>query len=226
MSRSFSFLRGVSAALSLGLVLASSALAQDASIDRLLNKLPPPEKLVKPPVKQAMEQPDPAFKDPMGRQISRAIEMYNFPQALNLSRKLTERYPHSAASQCLRGALAFDLRQLGEASSCFRAATNIQPKFALAHFCLAWLEAAQEHYAAAIPHLQRLAELEPKAYVSYYALSDCTLRLGRKQESLDYAKKAAALAPSVVYTWLQLSRAEKAIGHNEATLAAITKAAE
>src|SRR5207302_4712576 len=215
MSRSFSSLRGVSAALSLGLVLASSALAQDTSIDRLLNKLPPPEKLVKPPVKQAMEQPDPAFKDPMGRQISRAIEMYNFPQALNLSRKLTERYPHSAASQCLRGALAFDLRQLGEASSCFRAATNIQPKFALAHFCLAWLEAAQEHYAAAIPHLQRLAELEPKAYVSYYALSDCTLRLGRKQECLDNANKHAPLDPTAGSTCFKRQQQEKPTGINK-----------
>src|SRR5205823_3891422 len=88
---------------------APDAFAQDPSIDKLLSKLPPPEKLGKPPVKRALEQPDPAFKDPMGRQISRAIETYNFPQALNLSRKLTERYPRSAASQVLRGALAADL---------------------------------------------------------------------------------------------------------------------
>src|SRR5207249_5585487 len=137
-------------------------------------KLPPPEKLGKRPVQRAMEQPDPAFKDPMGRQIFQAIVIHNFPQALNLSRKLTERYPRSAASQVLRGALAFDLRQFGEALSCFRAAANIQPKLALAHYCLAYVEAAQGHYAAAIPHLQRVAELEPKAYISYYALSDCT----------------------------------------------------
>src|SRR5205085_3441181 len=116
MSRSFSFLRGVSAALSLGLVLASSALAQDASIDRLLNKLPPPEKLVKPPVKQAVEQSDPALKDPLGRQIVIAIYTGNLPQALYLNRKLTERYPRSLGAQYLRGVLAWATRQYGEAS--------------------------------------------------------------------------------------------------------------
>ena len=203
-----------------------NAQTQDASLDKLFSKLPPPEKLGKPPVRRAMEQPDPAYKDPMGRQIFQAIQMYNWPQALNLSRKLTERYPRSAASQCLRGALAFDLRQFAEASSCFRAATNIQPKLALAHFCLAYVDIAQDHYAAAIPHLQRVAELEPQAFISYYALSECTRRLGRKQESLDYAKKATARGGSIAYAWLQLARAEKAIGHNEATLDAITKAAE
>ena len=96
--------------LSLALLATTGALAQDASIDRLLNKLPPPEKLVKPSAQRAIEQPDPAFKDPMGRQIFQAIASHNFAQALNLSRKLTERYPRSATSQYLRGSLALDFR--------------------------------------------------------------------------------------------------------------------
>ena len=82
-----SFWWNMTAVLSFALLAATGALAHDASIDRLLNKLPSPEKLIKPPVKRAMEQPDPAFKDPLGRRISQAIETYNFPQALNLSRK-------------------------------------------------------------------------------------------------------------------------------------------
>src|SRR5256714_9215742 len=190
-----SFWRNIVAVFALGLLGPTAALAQDASIDRLLNKLPPPEKLVKPSAKRAIEQPDPAFKDPIGRQLYQALVTQNFPQALTLSRKLTEHYPRSAASQCLRGALALDFRQFGEASSCFRAATNIQPKFALAHYGLAYVEGAQGHYAAAIPYLQRVAQLEPKAFITYYILSDCMLRIGRKQESRNYAKKAAALAP-------------------------------
>jgi tetratricopeptide (TPR) repeat protein len=167
------------------------ALAQDASIDRLLNKLPPPEKIVKPPpIQQAVQRSDPAVKDPLVRQVFQAELVRNFPQALNLSRKLTERYPRSAGAQSLRGVLAWRLRQFGEASAAFRTATNIQPKLAFAHFGLALVEASQRHFAAAVSHLQRVTELEPKAAVAYYALSDCTLRLGRKQESVDYARKA------------------------------------
>src|SRR2546421_9774336 len=95
-----SFWRNITAALSFAVLAQPGALAQDSSIDRLLNKLPPPEKLVKPSAQRAIEQPDPAFKDPIGRQLYQALVTQNFPQALNLSRKLTERYPRSAASQC------------------------------------------------------------------------------------------------------------------------------
>jgi hypothetical protein len=69
------------------------ARAQDPSIDRLLSKLPPPEKLAKPPVQQVLQLNDPAAKDPAIKQILQAEQTRNFPQALNLSRKLTDRYP-------------------------------------------------------------------------------------------------------------------------------------
>src|SRR5438552_2355978 len=221
-----SFWRAITVMLSFALFAVTSALAEDASIDRLLNKLPPPEKLVKPPILRAMEQPDPAFKDPIGRQVLQAVMTDNFPQALYLNRKLTQRYPRSLGAQYLRGVLAWTFRQYGEASSSFRAATNIQPRFAPAHFGLAAVEGAQDHFAAAIPHLQRVVELEPKSYLPYFALSDCAWQLGRKEQSVQYAKKATLFAPSVMDTWIELARAEKSLGHKEATLDAISKAAE
>jgi len=218
--------RNITAVLAFALIATTGALAQDASIDRLLNKLPPPERLVKPPVKRAVEQPDPALKDPLGRQIVQAVVTDNFPQALYLNRKLTERYPRSLGAQYLRGVLAWTMRQYGEASSSFHVATNIQPRFAPAHFGLAAVEGAQGHFAAAIPHLQRVVELEPKLYLPYFALSDCAWHLGRNEQSVQYAKKATALAPSVVDTWIELARAEKSLGHTEASLDAVVKAAE
>ncbi len=202
------------------------AAEQDASVDKLLNKLPPPEKLAKPPVERALQQPDPAVKDPLVRQIVQALVAWRWQTALDLSRKLTARYPQSAAVYCLRGAIAMDLRQFGEATSAFRTATNIAPRWSLAHFELAVIEGDQGHFAAAIPHLKRVAELEPKFYLPYFALSDCAWRLGRKQESLDYARKSTSLAPSLGYTWIELARAENGLGHSEATLADIAKAAE
>ena len=91
---------------------------------------------------------------------------------MNLSRKLTERYPHSAAAYCLRGSLACSLRQYGEATSAFHTAVGIQPRSADAHFGLGLVEGAQGHFAAALPHLQRCAELEPDSFIPYVFLSD------------------------------------------------------
>src|SRR5438067_8087884 len=131
-----SCLRNITAVLLFALLTTTGAVAQDASIDRLLNKLPPPEKLVKPPVQRAMEQPDPAFQDPVGKQTLQAIMTDNIPQALYLNRKLTERYPRSLGAHYLRGVVAWTVHQYGEAFSSFRAATNIQPRYAPAHFGL------------------------------------------------------------------------------------------
>src|SRR5205814_3552197 len=68
--------------------------------------------------------------------------------------------------------------------------SKIEPKLIFAHFGLALVEASQDHYAAAILHLQRVVEIDPKTPFAYYALSDCALRVGRKQEGLDYAKRS------------------------------------
>src|SRR5437899_11265046 len=120
-----SFWRSITVVLSFALFAVTSALAQDTSIDRLLNKLPPPEKLVKLPAQRATEQPDPAFKDPIGRQVLQAVTTDNFPQALYLNRKLTQRYPRSLGAHYQRGVLAWTLRQYGDAPSSFSAEINI-----------------------------------------------------------------------------------------------------
>src|SRR5438067_8025818 len=164
--------RNITAVLSFALIATTASLAQDASIDRLLNKLPPPEKLVKPPVQRAMEQPDPAFQDPIGRQTLQAIMTDNIPQALYLNRKLTERYPRSLGAQYLRGVMAWTVHQYGEASSSFRAATKIQPRYAPAQFGLDAVQGAPGHLAEGIPHLPRVIEREAKSVLPYYALRD------------------------------------------------------
>src|SRR5437016_2842794 len=197
-----------------------------ASIDKLLSKLPPPEKIIEPSARKALAQPDPAFKDPLVTEIVVALNMRNFQLAMGLSRKLTERYPRSAGAQALRGALAYDLRLYAEASAAFRTGTTIDPKYPFAYFGLAAVEATQGQYASAIPHLQQVLKLQPDAAGAYYVLSDCAFHLGRKEESVNYARKGAALAPSDGYMWLQLAKAEKALGHNDATLDAIAKAAQ
>jgi hypothetical protein len=58
--------------------MAAKVTAQDPSIDRLLSKLPPPEKLTKSPLERALQQPDPALKDPIARQVVQAAAGRNF----------------------------------------------------------------------------------------------------------------------------------------------------
>jgi len=65
------------ACFALALILGPSIYAQDATLDQLLKKLPPPEKLVKSPVQQTLEA-DPALKDSLGNQIFRATIYHDY----------------------------------------------------------------------------------------------------------------------------------------------------
>lgn len=222
-------LERISWAVAVFLIAASSRFAlgaQDASIDQLLKRLPPPEKLVKPSVERAVEQPDPALRDSMVNDILSIWRKRNIPRALELSRTLVQRYPRSAGAHCLRGVLALELHQYGEAAAAFRQSIALQPRFALSHFGLAVIDVTQGHFSAAMPHLLQLSRLEPNSPMVWEVLSDCAQRLGRKEESLTYARRATSVAPASIDPWLHLARAENALGHTDGTLSALTRAAE
>jgi len=204
----------------------STVSAQDPSIDKLLKKLPPPEKLVKPTVERAVRQPDPALRDPLTSQIFLAAQSRNAGRALDLSRKLSAKYPKSAGSECLHGIVALAFNQYGEAGAAFHHSIAMSPSLSLSYFGLAATEVFQNHYAAAIPPLKELTRLEPQYGFGWLALSDCALRCGRKQESVEYASRATKVAPSAASAWLQLARAENAVGNGEATLQALSRGAE
>ena len=203
-----------------------SSRAQDPSIDRLLKKLPPPEKLVKPRVERAIRETDPGLHDPLVSQVFAAIDSNNGKRALELSRKLTAAHPDSAAAQSLHGLVAFVLGQYPEASKALRQSASLNSSFAPTQLGLAALEVVQQHYAAAIPPLKKLTQLQPTYLFAWLALSDCCLRVGRKQEAAEYARKAAAIGPSSAEAWLQLARTEREVGNMEATLRALTRGAE
>jgi tetratricopeptide (TPR) repeat protein len=220
-----------SARLALGLLLGcatafTSAHGQDPSIDRLLKKLPPPEKLVKPSVQRAIRKTDAALGDPLVTQIFSALDNNNYPRALDLGRKLTAAHSNSGVAHCLHGLVAILAHQLGEASQALHQSAKLQPSLSLTHLGLAAVEVMQQCYAASIPHLQRLTQLEPSYLFGWLALSDSCLRAGRKQEAAEAARKAAAIAPSSADAWLQLARTEREVGHMEAALRALSRGAE
>ena len=199
---------------------------EDPSIDRLLKKLPPPEKLVKPSVARAINQPDPALRDPLVQQIAAASQSNNNARALDLVRKLSAKHSKSPGAKCLHGILAFVAGQNSEAAIAFRNTIAARPDFSLAHLGLAAIEVRQGRYGASIPHLRALVRLEPKYAFGWMALSESALRSGNKQEGVEAARRCTAVAPSAPNAWLQLARAERAVGNAEGTLRALSRGAE
>jgi tetratricopeptide (TPR) repeat protein len=199
--------------------------AQEPSIERLLKKLPPPEKLVKPQIKRALEKPDPALKDPVGEQAVNAL-LREPMRALTLSRELVRKNPHSPYAHFVRGVAAMDMRQFGEAASAFRSSIAIRSDYAIVHLALGVTEMIQNHCAAALAPLEQAGKLESDAPLAWLLASACAGDLHRWQESLDLAKRATKADPAWVFTWIQLARAEKGLGHPQETLNAMIRAGE
>ncbi|MBV9617933.1 MAG: hypothetical protein JO201_01865, partial [Verrucomicrobia bacterium] len=173
---------------------APDARSQTTSVDQLIKKLPPPEKIAQSAV-------DPAIRDPLGKQAMESAKAMNFGNAYALSQKLASRYPKSAAAQCLYGQFALMMHKFPEAAAAFRKAIADQPNLAFAYLGHGLSEAAQQHLTAAASDYRQVTELAPKADVGWVALSACSEKMGRKRESLDYARQATAVAPSSAGAW-------------------------
>jgi tetratricopeptide (TPR) repeat protein len=150
------------AALFFLLVRAGAYAAADAEIDRLLKKLPPPEKLVKLN-EHVLRINDPALRDPLVKQIDAALKAKQSKRALELSRQLATRYPSSAAAHYYAGYFASNEKRYAESSAAFRRALAIQPQLVLCHYSLSFVEWQQGHHSIALQHMRQVTKLEPRA---------------------------------------------------------------
>jgi tetratricopeptide (TPR) repeat protein len=187
--------------------------AADEAIDRLISKLPPPQKFV-----------DPAVSDPLAKQITSASKAHNYGTALDLSRRLADRYPKSLGAQMIHGTLAGSVRQFPEASDAYHKALSIRPDFVPAYLGLGIMDASQNRFAAALSDFQKITRIAPQLDVGWIGSSACAERLGRKRESLEFARHATAVAPSSFGAWLQLAREETVAGNRQAAEAALARA--
>ena len=201
-----------------------SARAQDPNIDRLLRKLPPPEKMVKTELAPGVRTTDPVFQDPVAQSLMKKMATGNTSGALGEARKLASRYPRSGLAQFMHGSIALTANQPQEAAVALRQSVVLEPKLAIAHLALGVAEGAQGRFAAALPSIRKSTELDPRRAVSWMFLSACFERLGRKQESAQAAQRATALAPKAAAAWTQLARAENALGHRAEAMLAVGKA--
>ena len=200
------------------------ARAQDPDIDRLLKKLPAPEKVVRSEVAPGMKLSDPVFQDPLARELSTPAMLKNPGRSLQLARKLTAKYPRSVIAHVVRGSLALQVHQVAESVTAYRTAVDLAPKLWVAHLGLGVAEGARSRFTAAWPHLRTATQLEPKAVPAWVYLSACAERLGRKEESVSAARRATQAAPRSLDAWAQLARAQHSAGRQKEALAALSKA--
>lgn len=216
--------------LAIGLVFLVAGIslgkAQEPSIDNLLKRLPPPEKLVKTPVQRVLQQKDPALGDPLGKKIVFALQQGNLGSAIDFSRQLVQHYPHSPAAHLLLGVLLADSRRFADGVAEVHQAIAIKSDFALGYFVLGQIEVAQKHFTAALPHYQEAAELDAKNPIAWIFVSVCADQLGRREQAQTAAQRATNASPAFLPAWLQLARAEKELGHTSECLHAILRAAD
>ena len=197
--------------LFLSLAKPNASAATDSEIDRLLKKLPPPEKLVRVN-ENALRPTDPALRDPLVNQINAATKARQSKRALELARQLAARYPSSAAANYYAGYFASEINQNAEASAAFRRAIALQPKLVLCHLSLSFVEWRQGHYSLALKHTREVTKLEPRAAAGWAILSMCAETTGNWQESVMAARRLVALAPRETAAWVRLALAERNLG--------------
>lgn len=210
-------------ALFLSLVGPYASGATDSEIDRLLKKLPPPEKLVKPN-QQVVRVNDPAMRDPLVKQIEAAAKARQSKRSLELARQLAARYPSSAAANYYAGYFASEEKRLPEAAAAFRRALAIQPQLVLGHLSLTFVEWRQGHYNDALHHIRKVTKLEPRAAAGWAVLSLCAEANGQWQESVMAARRLVALEPRQTAAWVRLALAEKNVGNYNAAVRAMERA--
>lgn len=199
------------------------AYATDSEIDRLLKKLPPPEKLVHLN-EHVLRVSDPALRDPLVKQIDAAVKAKQTKRALELSRQLAARYPSSAAAHYYTGYFASTEKRYPESSAAFRRALAIQPQLVLCHYSLAFVEWQQKHFSSALEHMREVTKLEPRAAAGWAVLSLCTEMVGLPQESVVAARHLVAVEPRQTAAWVRLAMAEKNVGNYNAAAQAMDRA--
>jgi tetratricopeptide (TPR) repeat protein len=210
-------------ALFLSLVGTSASAATDSEIDRLLKKLPPPEKLVKFN-ERVLRVNDPALRDPLTKQIEAASKARQSKRTYELSRQLATRYPSSAAANYFAGYFASNEKQYAESAAAFRRALAIQPELVLCHYSLGFVEWRQGHYQVALHHMRKVTKLEPRAAAGWAVLSLCAEWAGQWQESVAAARRLVVLEPRQTAAWVRLAMAERNVGNYNAAVRAMERA--
>ncbi len=95
------------------------------------------------------------------------------------------------------------MHQFAEGAGACHRAIALQPTYADPYVGRGFIELAQKRPAAAIPHFQKFAELEPKQSGRWLLLNACHERLGDKQKAVEEARHTTQLSPASAGAWVQ-----------------------
>lgn len=139
----------VSLLILLSFLSRSTVSAEDATVDQLLKKLPPPEKFVQSPTDRIVLDARTLDNDPIVKKLVVALQYRDYGRALDLARSLAKRYPQNPVAHSAHGAIAYGLRRYAEATEACRRAIALRPNYADPHVGLGFIEWAQKRPAAA-----------------------------------------------------------------------------
>jgi Flp pilus assembly protein TadD len=203
----------------------ASFAAEDASIDRLLSKLPPPEKLIKPSAPQESQRTDPALQDPLFVYAFSSWYLRDISQARFYSRKLAEKYPQSVAALILWGEFAYRLRYYEEAAGVFQRATILAPRDAYVWMELARAENSMGHMGATLNAMAKAAELSPRDGELAAVLGFSYINLNRIPQAIPSLQRAAKLLPQDYLVQSQLGYCLLVTGQTNAAIGYLQKGA-
>jgi len=207
------------------LALGISVHAEDASIDRLLGKLPPPEKIIKPSAQAQAKQQDPALNDPLLVDIFVLANMGKVSDARFYSRKLSEKYPGSEAALILWGECAYRLRYYDEAAGVFRRATAVAPHDGYTWLYLAKAENALGHIGTALTAMAKAAEISPNDGELAAVLGFNYINLNKVPQAISPLQRAAKLLPQDYLVQSQLGYCLLVTGQTNAAIGPLQRGA-
>jgi Flp pilus assembly protein TadD len=207
------------------LALGTFVHAEDASIDRLLKKLPPPEKIIKQSASAPAKQQDPALEDLVFKSAFSAALMGDVSQALLYFRKLGEKYPRSEVVLIFWGECAYRLRHYDEAARAFRRATALAPDDSYTWLELAKAENALGHIGTALTGMAKAAEISPNDGELAAVLGFSYINLNRVPQAISPLQRAAKLLPQNYLVQSQLGYCLLTTGQTNAAVGYLQKGA-
>jgi tetratricopeptide (TPR) repeat protein len=205
--------------------IGKSFAVEDASIDRLLKKLPPPEKIVRPSARKEAKAADPALKDPLLTYTVAAAMMRDWAQARFYSLKLSQKYPHSEVAALLWGNCAYRIRYYAEAAGAFRKALGLAPRDAYTWMDLAIAENAMGHLGTALDAMTKAAQLSPNDGDLAAVLGFSYINLNRVPQAIPPLQRAAKLLPKDYLVQSQLGYCLLVTGQTNAAIGYLQKGA-